>query len=507
MASNRWTLAKRRDHDLALGPWANLFIAISVLGVLGYYYYDALLNNDPSGIHFIRQTDSIAFVRYYELGRGHLLAPGILNLNLAPDEGRAAAEFPILYWLASKLGTEQDPCGALRFINLVLVAAGQITFLFAARALLKGTLLTISLGAWMLGSSVLAYYALNYLPDSAAYGLVLMGWAFTLPKAWDRPLRSSMIGAVCFTLAALIKAPAGMHLAVAASAILMTWRGTGRFRGLALHSMGLVLAAAWHLWVNAYNSEARTSYFLTHAMPIWSMSPDEIAATWDLVHRYWWSKYLHPSTWHGLAILLMALTLRFRSAPLALRGVALGTMLGALTFIILFFPKLADHDYYFITILPAIGIIMLVGLGLIWHAIHIKLLRSFITIGVFSLAAASVILARIELQRRHAAPTDLYSATGEAMRQYMNCPDMPELPKDARVIVLGDATPHGALSALGRLGWSYPGYPEHISPNWQSLKAKGATHILRLHGWPMGELSCEELATGSSFALYRIIQP
>lgn len=507
MLSTRGPFAKVRDADLAKSPWSNLILGASVLCVLGYYFHDSLLACEPSGIHYIRQTDSIAFARYYQLGRGHLLEPGILNLNLAPHDGRAAAEFPLLYWLASLLGSHCGDTSALRYINALLVAVGQASFAIVAKSLLRSTLLTIALSTWMLGSSVLAYYTLNYLPDAGVYGLVLMGWGCILPRAWNDPPRRSLIGAACLTLAALIKAPAAMHLVISASLFLTMERQHGRSRSLAPLCAGLLLAAAWHFWVNAYNAHNRTSYFLTRAMPIWQMGLNEVITTLDLVLRYWWSKYLHPSTWHGLALLLILLALRFRMIPRALRGFALGEALGAIAFLVLFFPKMADHDYYFITVLPAVSSIMLVGLGMTRHLSHPGFIQPITLIAAFSLAVSSAILARHELQRRHAAPPDKYSNTGAAMHQYRCHPGVPELPIDARVIVLGDATPHGALSALGRQGWSYPGYPDQTSPNWQTLKAQGATHILRLHAWPMADVPCELITSGPSFALYRIIQP
>lgn len=495
------------EHDLENGKWTKLSLVLCVCIILGYYYQDSFLNIDPRGIHFIRQTDSIAFVRFFELGHGSLLRPGILNLDLAPDEGRAAAEFPIIYWLISKLGAHHTHSATLRYINLLLVAAGQVIFLFAAKGLLRNTLLTMALGTWMLSSSVLAYYSLNYLPDAAAYGLVLMGWSSILPNAWGGALRGSAFGAACLTLAALIKAPASMHLVACMLILSQTGLSQSWMKRAMPHAAGLLLCTAWHAWVNIYNAEARTTYFLTHAMPIWKMSSNEIAATSDMALRYWWTKYLHPSIWHALAIILIILVFRHRGMPHALRGVLTWEILGSMAFLALFFPKLADHDYYFITILPTIGLVMLAGLGTTWHTIPAKPVRAILLLGAFSLGVAGTLLARTELKRRHDAPPDKYSATGAAMRQYLSNPTVPELPLDARVVVLGDASPHGALSALGRLGWSYPGYPESATPDWETLRAQGATHILRLHGWPMAELPCMTLCSGPSFELYRIIQP
>lgn len=461
---------------------------------------DGLIGH-PIGIHFIRQSDSLAFVQYYLLGLGSLLEPGTLDMNIAPVNGRTAGEFPITYWIMAWLAKASGvSSNGLRVLHLILLLSGLVVFTKAAWRVLRSSWLAIGSGLWIMGAPVLIYYGCNFLPDSAALGLTLWAWGLVLPSLCAAQPQLPWPSLILFTLAGLIKAPMAMNLmAVALASVFLLlcdrpphWRRSS-FRIALMTIGGLVVIVSWHLHAIQYNQVNQAGYFLTSAAPLWNMTGAEQRLTVDLIWRYWWGKYLHPTTWHGLAIILGVALFNCRRVG---KGIMLALVFlgfGSVAFILLFFQKLADHDYYFLTLIPFIALLILAGLRAMEEVLWKAWQRSVLLVGVWVLAIASHLLASVELQRRTMASGDGFSRTGLAMDSFRDGLGASDLPLTAKVIVLGDSTPNGALARLGRQGWSYPGYPIASVPRIEALMDNGATHVLviapdSLPLWPVSHV-------------------
>ena len=61
--------------------------------------FQTILFLQPQGIHFIRQTDCLSFVANYVNNGMHFFTPQVFNLHSA--DGKAACEFPVLYYLTA----------------------------------------------------------------------------------------------------------------------------------------------------------------------------------------------------------------------------------------------------------------------------------------------------------------------------------------------------------------------------------------------------------------------
>ncbi|MBK7946231.1 MAG: hypothetical protein IPJ85_13420 [Flavobacteriales bacterium] len=389
---------------------------------------------------------------------------------------------------------------------MAVVLFAHMALAVKLRSFLESTTLGLGLSIWLLGSGVLSYYAANYLPDSIAYGLVLLGWAIAIPRSMESSTAPKPLATICFALAGLIKATTSFHL-ITYSVILFLAHGRlgRRWRTMVGPLTSMLMVAAWHVHANLYNTAHETHYFLTTAMPAWSVPYAELLTTSDLVIRYWWSKYLHPSTWHALLLLAaIALIKLLKLTPFIKWAMGLSS-LGSIGFVALFYPKLADHDYYFLTVLPAIAFIMIAGLQELIRIARTRLARMVILGFVWVLAFASLHLAKVELHRRFTAAPDSYSKVGEALAGMEKASSV--LPLDAKVVVLGDNTPHGALSFIGRKGWSFPGYPIQSAPELKALLDAGATHVLTVDDWPLPDWGLEQLVATERCALWRITRP
>ena len=82
--------------------WKTIALATSVFLFLFFFLgYHNVFFRGPYGMHFMRQTDSLSFVSQYFNNGFHLFDPQLFNLKNI--DGRAACEFPILYYITSLL--------------------------------------------------------------------------------------------------------------------------------------------------------------------------------------------------------------------------------------------------------------------------------------------------------------------------------------------------------------------------------------------------------------------
>lgn len=446
-----------------VGP-AWLLPTVVFLGLAGSLYLPDILLARPQGLHFIRQTDVLSIVTgYHRFGRA-FWEPAILDLHEAPDNGAAAGEFPVLYFLAAILDQRfGEHHGYLRIMNLFLVVGGHVLLAMAAGRWLGSRLRGLLFSVWMFSSGVTIYYACNYLPDAGAYGSVLMGWSAYWLDRNGRSRGRIIMTVAFFTLSGLLKVTMTMHL-IALLALLMfieegrndTTNSRRKVAGLIAGGVGILIVASWQVYAIRYNSAHSSSYFLTWAEPIWRMDDRAVDRTWSMVMGQWWPAYHYPSTWHVLLGLALLLPFLGRSVDRRLLGATVLLTMAGIAFVLLFFNKLGDHDYYFLTISPTLILIALASLTALLKRYPTRGVPMMMTIGLFSIAALGLNYGRMVLDRRYAGTPDRFSHAA-AMVADVSEPQLQGwgIGVNDKVIVIGDGSPNGVLLHLGRRGWSF----------------------------------------------------
>jgi hypothetical protein len=226
----------------------------------------------------------------------------------------------------------------------------------------------------------------------------------------------------------------------------------------------------------------------------------------DLVWNYWWTQYLHPTMWHVIALMAVVLLFRSRRTPSILLLLNVLLLLASVSFILLFFRKLADHDYYFLTVLPTLAILFLSGIWTMFVLTSRSWWRWSLTAGIWVLAVSSVILAHAQLQRRIERTPDEYSKTASLVAGLSIEASRLDLPLSVRVIVVGDSTTNGALLSIARKGWTYPGFPVPAEPDLQGLLSQGASHVLYLGNVPYLPIPAVRVKESPTWSLWRITE-
>ena len=124
-------------------------------------------------MHFMRQTDSLSFVSQYFNNGFHFFEPQLFNLKNI--DGRAACEFPILYYITSLLYIIiGKKLFLLKFIHLIISFTGLFYVYRLSYLILKDYVYSILIALFLCTSTVFNFYAFNYLPDAPALGFVFV---------------------------------------------------------------------------------------------------------------------------------------------------------------------------------------------------------------------------------------------------------------------------------------------------------------------------------------------
>ena len=216
-------LKKLLRFDLMMLVWLGaLFI---------YYNFDALLPLQPQSVHHWRQSDCASFAWNYYATTWNFFEAHFNNLGWRGD-GKAALEFPIIYYVVGMIWRVAGPHPWIfRLINILIVFAGLWAYARLIRLLVKDNFWPIFVSGLLFTSPVMVYYTVNFLPDVPAIAVSFIGWHCLLLYSEHGRHKSFVWALVWFTLAALLKAPAGLGLMSAFALYFIEWNGWFRFRG------------------------------------------------------------------------------------------------------------------------------------------------------------------------------------------------------------------------------------------------------------------------------------
>lgn len=105
----------------------------------------------------------------------HFLHTGSYCLD--STDGRGACEFPLMYYMiAAYENVFGENIFLLRWIYLAITTLGLLAFYRAVNERISFWPLAIALTFILYGSAIIVYYANNYLPDTCAWGFMLIGF-------------------------------------------------------------------------------------------------------------------------------------------------------------------------------------------------------------------------------------------------------------------------------------------------------------------------------------------
>ncbi|MBL4752049.1 MAG: glycosyltransferase family 39 protein [Flavobacteriales bacterium] len=340
--------------------WPLVFVVLLV-GIFFFYNYDEILFKRPQSVHYWRQADCASLALNYYQGGMDFFHPQVHNLTSEDFTTgyTSTSEMPLLYYSVAILYQAFGYHEFLyRLLNVMIFFTGLFYLYKLFLGLIKHQFWAMSLPLLLFSSPVLAYYANNFLSNSAALGFVFIGWYHFLEYSRNKNSKSFKWSILFFGIAGLLKITALLSLGAIISIYLLEKiiinkkeplfsRGLGQFVPFTLV---FLIIGAWTLYASFYNSHYGTSYFSTTIFPIWEMSTAEIIAVKDNVTKIWFDQYFSEFLWGFLFLATIAIILLQKGARIMYVQLTCFMLLGAWAFMLLQYATLKDHDYYTINL-------------------------------------------------------------------------------------------------------------------------------------------------------------
>ena len=435
-----------------------LFLLFLIFFLLGFQVYLFL---QPIGLHYVRQTDSLAFVDFYQNNGFNFFEPG--GWFLGDSDGKTAGEFPVLYYLTAIL---DDFFGfkhvVLRAITFSISIIGFYHLFKLSKLLLKDVFYAIGLTLLLLSSTVILYYSVNFLPDASALGLTLSAYYFGLKnhlKGEKIDLKKAMI---LFSFAGLLKVTFLIHTIALVSALFLNdWKSIKSFK-LALKNnarrfLGLTLVvlivSSWYIYAQWYNEVNNSNVFLTRILPIWELNSAKIGRIWLAVRHDWFSAYYYQTTFHVLLVLIL-LGLFIRIRQLSFFSILLFVLgIGTLAYILLFFNQFLDHDYYMLNVAPFLFLWTLFSIQKLMVKFNPYSNHFIPKILVFLFVGLSFHYASFKLKERYTSVSEVHEKNVSSLVGIDAYLDKMKIPKNAKFALIGEENYNGAFYWMNRSGW------------------------------------------------------
>ena len=447
--------------------------------------YHNVLFRGPFGMHFMRQTDSLSFVSQYFNNGFHFFEPQLFNLKNI--DGRAACEFPILYYITSLLYIIiGKKLFLLKFIHLIISFTGLFYVYRLSYLILKDYVYSILIALFLCTSTVFNFYAFNYLPDAPALGFVFVAWYYAFQYSLKGEKPALIKAFVFFTLGSLIKVtylinPIAFLIYFIylyffqKQAITKLRHKTSIFKWGAIN---LLLVASWNAYMLYYNQIYDSHSFNTSILPIWELNGENISQTWDYMINFWYTSYFAHSSFHFLMAVFVFQVIYIKKSNYNLSLISGFMLLGSLTFGLLFYAQFKDHDYYFLTFLPFLILLVINGINTFKNISNEKNYHRLVQAILFLIVVAGINYSRNKLDDRYHLEINTYSESGLLIDENRIAINRLNIPKDAKIVLGPEPSQNGGLFYLNRMGWTISSLNEITQENLRRFKLKGADYFI-----------------------------
>lgn len=465
-----------------------LIALLSTVVLLGLFFFlrmYTVMYSGPWGIHIMRQSDSLSFASQYYNHGFHFFEPQLFNLKNA--DGKAVCEFPLLYYITALLYLIFGKNFLiLKLLNLSILYFGIFNVFRLTYGILKDYFYAALIALFLFTSTVFNYYSFNYLPDSAALGLVFSGWYYLFRYLSDGRKSALIAGFVFFTLGSLIKVTYLINplSIMVLSVFQLLYKKKELFALLKCRNIlwsgliTIILVLFWNLYVLWYNAVNDSYSFNTTILPVWNLSAERISIVWDHMRHYWYTKYFYQSSFHLLFAFAMLQIVILRKSELRLILVLNILLLGSAAYWMLFYSQFQDHDYYFLAFFPFVLFLLLSVIRSMQKVSSRRFLHVALKIVMAVIVVAGINYSRMKLSQRYNAKPDQYSITSLRIQQNKREIDKLNIPADAKILVAPDLCQNAGLFFLDRMGWTLDSLSDVTADTIQFYKNKGADFVL-----------------------------
>jgi|WetSurMetagenome_2_1015567.scaffolds.fasta_scaffold43323_2 hypothetical protein len=347
------------------------FVFILLLIPIAWYYnYPGIFFKKPQSVHNWRQSDCASLtLNYYQNGM-KFFQPEVHGLiSEKYTSGKAAtSEIPFFYYTIALLYKAFGYHDYIyRIVNTLIFFFGIYALFRLLNKLVVDVVWSAAFSLLFFASPVLAFYGNNYLTDTAAFSLSLVGWNFFIGYYKHGRKRDFLWAMLFFFLATSMKITAGISVVTLVCIYFLDGFNLIRFRSgsrlftkrtlpVLLFAFIFLLVGGWALYARNYNIRHTCNYFSTTIFPIWSMTDAEMANTLENLRVLWINQYFHRYTLILLLCLFITNLIHFKKADKLLITSNIIIFMGTILYGVLWFHTFKEHDYYTVNlfILPVV---------------------------------------------------------------------------------------------------------------------------------------------------------
>lgn len=440
-----------------------LFTCIFILFSWAYNYEEVLFLR-PQGVHQWRQTDCLSFTDNFYQDSRKLTQPA-MHYQGYDGTGQTISEFPIIYWIVGniwKITGKQEYI--FRLLELLIFYTGLFSLFKFSEKVLSNTFWAFTIVFGLFTSTILAYYANNFMADVPALSFVFIAWYFVFRYYNSRSGIYLLLGSFFFLLAGLLKISSALSF-MALIAVFFLRKGPVEFfvwdrenrwsaeaRKIYLFIAGIFIVwIAWYSYARWYNHTYNYGIFLIGILPIWELDLIGIRKVLFGLFKLWRQHFFRDEMHLLIVLVLSWLVYKRKDLPALGRGMLLWVGLGFVSFLILFFQVFDNHDYYTLNLLvffPIIWLVFFKTLSKIYPAYYQSWILKVLVV-VFILHCGDFTRRRMlsRYERLGNTHTGVYEQVTPWLRSI-------GIRREDRVISLPDNSPNSSLYLMDQKGWS-----------------------------------------------------
>ncbi len=430
-----------------------LFLGVFWLFIVHLHLNRGLDDMIP-GYHYWRKLDTYSqILNYYHNGLNFF--DHSIYFNQMESGGKAVAEFPLFYYfIAIQLKIFGNHDVILKINWLIVLCLGMFSLFKIALHYTKNHLLSLIVPLSLFLSPVFTVYCIEYLPDPIAMSFSFMGLYFLI-RYFDKGKSVALVAALILISVSGLMKPFYLIPYIAFFIVFLGRKLLKREDILKYWFLVIpfVLIPLWFYYAGWYNSKVNSDYFLAASRPYWSIKPNILEQTNAKINDKWWPDYFHPTgLWTIIVLLAFSLAFLVKKNRKALAYLVF-SLLGCVSFIILFYGMLKDHDYYIFPVLFIVPLIVLISL---WLLSEFKRPKISYFIGGLAIALLYFSVSYSWEIRQGRLKSHLVNATDQ-FRNYIDLSPFLErngISENDLIIAWSDKSPSYALSLLNRKGWS-----------------------------------------------------
>ena len=479
-----------------------------------YLSYPEILTIKPNGDHIWRQTDGLAIAHEYYKSQHSFWEPSMLNQ--LHYEGKAVGEFPILYYAVSKLYKIFGQSDTVyRLFCWMLCFLGYFALFRLITHILNDFRWGVIISLLTFSSPILIYYGISFLPDPIALSFVFISWYFIHQYSLNQKKLNLFLAFLFATLAGLLKVSAYISFIAIGFVFIISIFKSKQFKSIKYTSIqcfflfSILIITAWFYYAQYYNNLHQSKYFFLKFAPIWDLNAADRTTVWNHISN-WTKEFFHPTGRHvfyGFALLSL-IPFGVKKEHSMYYFLNLTCLIGCASFFILFFQQFKDHDYYMVTLLFIIPMLLTTFILRIKKYLLSNIIKFPILILFFILLIASTIYSKNRTEKRISNKSEwvfeeLYNIEPQLVTFGIGKEDL--------ILAPFDPSANITLYALKRKGWTRLNGITNTKAIQDKLEL-GAKWIivpidsLKESGYLL-EFINEPTISNEKIAIYRIIKP